>query len=106
MFCYSETGPLPRWRSEVTLPMIHTVPQAVHLHLNRVNLAVFHRRTERDAVFVAEKLCDFGVGAIEFLLILGKIDAPAAPHLQFAPRFIGLSTASLDEPAIPPPLMR
>src|SRR5258708_8868660 len=85
---YSETGPLPRWRREVGLPMIHTVPQAVHLHLNRVNLAVFHRRAERDAVFAADKLCDFGVGAIEFLLILGEIDAPAPRHPEITPPLI------------------
>src|SRR5260370_27876612 len=105
MVGYSETGPRPRWRSEGSLPMIHAVPQAVHLHLNRVHLAVFHRRTERDAVFVADKLCDFGVGAIEFLLILGKIDAPAARHREFAQRFIGLSKALLDErPILPLPM--
>src|SRR5260370_14964285 len=78
MVGYSETGPLPRWRSEVSLPMIHAVPQAVHLHLNRVHLAVFAGRTEPAAVFLAYTLCAFGEGAVEFVFIIREIDAPAA----------------------------
>ncbi|PYT60984.1 MAG: hypothetical protein DMG46_05720 [Acidobacteria bacterium] len=58
--------------------MVHAAPHALHFDLNRVKLAVTGRRTEGDAVFVADELGDFGVRAIEFLLILRKVNVPAA----------------------------
>src|SRR5216684_4133937 len=81
--------------------MIHAAFQALYLHLNRVHLAVvFGGRTERDAVFVADQLRNFGIRAIEFLLILREIYAPASRHREFPQRLIGLRKTLLDERAI------
>src|SRR5260370_28048047 len=71
--------------------MIHAALQALYLHLNRVHLAVFGGRTERDAVFVADQLRDLGISAIEFLLILPEIYASAPFHRQFLQHLIGFA---------------
>src|SRR5712692_2787779 len=84
----------------IGLAMIHTASQALHLDLNRVNLAVFGGRCECQAVFMTDELRDFGVCAIEFLLISGEINAPACCQREFVQRSIGLSKAFLDERAI------
>ncbi len=63
--------------------MIHTAPQALQFDLNRVYLAVFGGWAERDTVLVAHKLSDLRVSAIEFLLIVGEINAPACCQREF-----------------------
>ena len=58
--------------------MVHMAPEPLYFDLNRVSLAIAGGWAERDTVFVVDELGDFRVGATEFLLILGEIDAPAA----------------------------
>src|SRR5260370_34283639 len=82
------------------MAMRHAALQALYLRLNRVHLAVFGGRTERYAVFVADQLRDFRIRAIEFLLILREIYAPARCHREFLQSLIGLRKTLLDERAI------
>src|SRR5229473_3409108 len=95
-----EVNPLLRRWCDIGLAMIHTAPQARHCDFNRVHQAVFGGRTECDAVFVADQLRDLGIRAIEFLLILREIYAPARCHREFLQRLIGLRKTLLDERAI------
>ena len=82
------------------MAMIHTAPEALHSDLNRVKLAIVGGWAERDTVLVADKLRDFRIGAIEFLLILGEIDAPARGLCEIVQRLVGLSKALLDERSV------
>src|SRR5260370_27200732 len=83
--------------SHIRLPMIHAAPQTLHLDLNRVKLAIFCRRAERDTVFVPHQLGNFRIGTIKFLLILGEIDAPTGSQREFVQQLVGLSKTLLYE---------
>jgi hypothetical protein len=71
--------------------MIHATKETLHFHFNRVDLAIVRGWTERDTVLVADELRNFRVGAIEFLLILGVIDAPARHNRELMQLSVGLS---------------
>lgn len=80
--------------------MIDAAPEALHFDLNRVKLAIVRGRRKRKAVFVANKLRDFRERAIEFFLILGKVDAPAGGLRKLMKRLVGRRKALFHEGAI------
>ncbi len=70
--------------------MIHSAPEALHLDLDRVNLAIVCGWGERDAVLVADELRNFRVRAVEFLLVFGEVDASASGLRELIQLLIGL----------------
>ena len=88
-----------RRRSEVGLAVVYLVRGVFCLDLEGVELSVFGERCEGEAVFVADQLGDFGIGASEFLRILRKINAAAGGMGELLQPLIGFPENLLHEDA-------
>ncbi len=86
-------------RSLVGLAVVYLVPGVFCLDLEGVELPVCGRWCEGDAVFVADKLGDFSVGASEFLRILREINAATCGMGELLQPLIGFPENLLDEGA-------
>src|ERR1700752_134226 len=89
-----------RGRGEVGLAVVHLVRGVSYSDFEGVELGVGGGRGEGEAVFVANELGDFGVGAGEIVGVGGEIDAGAGEGGEFAQGLVGFGEAFYDGGAV------
>jgi hypothetical protein len=80
----------------VGLAVVYLIRGVFCFDLEGVELVVGGGRGEGEAVFVADQLGDFGVGAIEFGRVVGEIDAAAGGSGKLLQGLICLTKALVD----------